>query len=230
VTQEALCRSALAVFLLVGLHGGAVGGGTAQAQQSSITEAVRNALVWWNGLPDSIDVSGVDPELQTAMREFRARMKAFQSRLRPPRDQSPELQEAFFMEQMLEQTAYALGAGPAAAAEAAVLATHVSPAYEWEGFSGGPLGEMDGADRYVGHYPQASIRPYALLLVAHRGICALDALRYELANDHRDRSRNLRRQAAARRRYERALAEAAVSQHPLVRFVAADLRRTPRCF
>jgi len=176
-----------------------------------------------------MEVSDLDPEVTTAIREFAARTKRFQSHLRPPADKAPELQEAFLRKQMLERTAYALGTGSNAGSEAASLAAHVSPAYEWEGFSGGPLGEMEGADRYVARYPHASIRPYALLLVGHRGICALEALRYELVTDHGDRSSNLRRQVTIERQYKRALDEAALSPHPLVRFVAADLRRTPRC-
>jgi hypothetical protein len=222
-------RTALGPLVVVGMFVCPTTASAAQAQEQAATNAIRDALLWWSEVPHGVAVTDLASAVEKAVGEFRARSKVFQSRLRPPADRAFELQSAFLRKQMLERTAYALGRGAPAASEAALLANSVSPAYEWEGYSGGPLGEMHGADRYVARYPNAAIRAYALLLVAHRSTCALDALRYELANGSGNRTWNLRQQATVRGRFQRALAEAMRSQHPLIRLAAADLERNPRC-
>jgi hypothetical protein len=120
--------------------------------------------------------------------------------------------------------------GDGIAAEAAMFADSVSPAYEWEGYSDGPLSEMAGAERYVAGHPTTRIRPYAQLLIAHRGICALEALQYERKNGIGHRDRNSAQQSRVRSRSQQAMLDASKATHPLVRFVARVLSRNPRCF
>ena len=189
---------------------------------------VRTALLWW--IPLQVEPSELNEDARKAVAEFRARQGTFRSHLRPPADRDFPVRAAFEKKQALERTIVGLFAGQAIDAAAASFAEAVSPSYEWEGFSGGPLAEIDGAEQFLIRYPKMPIRSYALLLIAHRCICALDALQYEARSGSGDSASNLAQQARLRQRLPEAVREASLSEHPLVRFVAADVERRPRCF
>jgi len=192
------------------------------------SEAVRTALLWWSAWAPDTRFQDLPSEVQNSLKQFNATAAGFQSRMRGPSTKDFALQSVFRKKQALERTVVALF-GHDAAAEASRFATFVSPAYEWEGFSGGPLGELAGAEHYLAEQPTTRIRPYALLVIAHRAACASDALHYELREGVGDRNWNLARQSRVQSRFQQAAAEASFSTHPLIQFVAQDLSRNPRC-
>lgn len=193
------------------------------------TLTVRRALLWGCCM-QSVTVRQLPVEVARAVGDFNSKSKTFRSRLRPPRGRNRTVRAVFEKKVALERTVFALFRGQTMAVTAAEFAESVSPSYEWEGYSGGPLGEMTGAEKFLSRHPTTPVRPYALLLIAHRSICALDALQYELKYDNSEaRAWNLAQQATLRKRLPDALAEAARSSHPLIRFVAAEVERTPTC-
>ena len=191
--------------------------------------AIRDALLWWSQLPKSAEFHDLSPDVNAALMQFIETSGGFHSRLRRPSDRSFEVQSAFLKKQALERTVVALFTRDGIGAEAANFADSVSPAYEWEGFSGGPLSEMAGAELYLERHPSTPIRSYAQLLIAHRSICASDALQFELKDRVGDRNGDAAQLVRVRSRFQQAIVEASQSPFLLVQFVALDLSRNPRC-
>ena len=217
----------LAATLMRPSHGAGIETPAAATPAKAYT--VRGALLWWCCM-ESVTVRELPGEVAAAVGDFHSRSKTFRSRLRPPQGRNAPARAVFEKKQALERTVFALFPGQTMAVRAAEFAETVSPAYEWEGASGGPLAEIAGAEKFLSRHPTTPVRPYALLLIAHRSICALDALQYELERDNRDaQAWNLAQQATLRKRLPGALAEAARSSHSLIRFVAAEVERTPAC-
>lgn len=192
-------------------------------------EIVRKSVLWWVAYSPDFEPRDLPADVQEAFREFRARTRSYRSRLRPPTDPDFPVQAAFKKKQDLERTVHGLFPVRQIGSVAAEFAERVSPAYEWEGYSGGPLTEINGAERFLASYPKTPIRSYALLLIAHRSICALDALEYELKSQHGAPEQNVAEQTRLRHLSSKALEAATLSQHPLIRFIGEDLTRRPRC-
>ena len=223
------CAAAITTLAIV--VGGTIGLSAAQTRRRpSETEVVRGSLLWWSTFyAKDAALPGLPAEVRQSYGEFRARRLAFRSRLRRPTDRDFPVQAAFDKKQALERTVYALFPRKGIERIAAAFAEDVSPAYEWEGFSGGPLTDLHGAERFLARSPETPIRSYAMLLIAHRSLCALDALKYEFKPDREDSDWNVAQQARLPGVYARALEEATHSEHPLVRYVARDLERRPTC-
>jgi len=198
-------------------------------QSESDHETLRQSLLWWLALPPASQLRDLPADVQEAFGRFRARMLTHRSRLRRPTDRDFPVRAAFEKKQALERTVHGLFPLPGIESVAAEFAERISPSYEWEGNSGGPLGELDGAERFLAQHAGTPIRPYALLLVAHRCICALDALEHELKYRPGARESNLAQQARLRQLFAKRLDEAILSEHRLIRSVAVDLDRRPGC-
>jgi len=222
-------RAAVAVILTAILIGAVAVAARPRVLRETGNERLRRSLLWWLASPEGPPLPDLPADVHQAFSEFRATTLTHRSRLRRPADRDFPVQAAFDKKQALERTVHGLFPLRGIESVAAEFADRVSPAYEWEGNSSGPLGELNGAERFLARYPKTPIRQYALLLIAHRSICALDALEYELKYERGDRAWNIAQQARLRQLFSKALPEAMLSDHLLIRSVAVDLERSPKC-
>jgi len=108
--------------------------------------------------------------------------------------------------------------GQQAHAEAEAFANAIPLILEWEGMSGGPVGEADFVDNWLNKQPMTPIAPFLYLLKAHRLRAGYEAARARHEN-------NLWPILA--RRYREALNMAKSSSNPLVSCIADDLDAQP---
>lgn len=103
-------------------------------------------------------------------------------------------------------------------AEAKAFADAVPLMTEWEGMSGGPVGEADFVDNWLNKRPGTPIAPFLHLFKAHRLRAGYEAARARHEEDIRP---------ILARRYREAMNKARSSTSPLILCIAGDLEAQP---
>jgi hypothetical protein len=172
----------------------------------------------WGEKPDPPALQLLEPAARDALEtRLRARL-AYKPILTVPLDLSYERKISARIQQRFEGMLATLSGRPDLGKEAASAAPDVGFAYEWEGFSDGPMGEAADAEEYLAKHPKTALAPGLNLLILHRYRCAFEAATFNKEPEV---------QAKSAARYRAAWERLGHVQDVVVQALARDIDESP---
>lgn len=113
---------------------------------------------------------------------------AYKPILTVPAGLAYEMQSVARKQQRFEGMLATLSGRPGLSEEALAAAREVKLAYEWEGFSDGPIYEAGQAEEYLAKHPNTAIAPALNLFILHRYRCAFEAATFNKEGELRAKS------------------------------------------
>jgi hypothetical protein len=194
-----------------------------QGQESMDAAAVVESLLFGLPMAPSALTSGLPADARQSLVKYRDRATQFKPTIKRPAgvDSDGPTAEVYQKHVDMQRTVFSLFERADSIRLAEGFSNEVILAYEWEGFSDGPLAEAASAVAFLAAHPNSPIQPYAHLFIGHRRLCAVSS--YTGVDPTTPEARRILTDA------DRELAMARDAGHPLLRVAAEYLLRTRKC-
>ena len=192
--------------------------------------ALFHAFLWDSPLPPGA-LDKLTPEATTAIASGLTLRHSYRPLLVPPAF-PPGIENAVaWKRSQLESFIVAVLGDVKVSREASAYASTAAMAYEWEGFSDGPMAEATYAEAFLNRNPTSAIAPALQLFILHRSRCAFEAATFEKAADVQMKaSASYRRTWALLQKSTNAIAVAVAGQIDSAPYAYADWTLHPRKF
>jgi hypothetical protein len=187
-------------------------------QTAQPARGVLDVIVFYATPPSDAGRYGSD--VRDELRRYVKRLRDYRPRPRPPRVGS-EMAMVYAAREGYEGKLVAAAGISGAERLAREYVDELRPCYEWEGFPDCPEHEALFAERYLLTHPATPFADFLRLLSAHRWLCTAEAHEYQ---------QQPASAARARRDYQKALEIAVLSESPLMRVAARELKASERCY